>query len=214
MAFSVADIADAIEAGLRAEEERRAREQAVHGLDALEELELHPILGEALRAGGYVLLPEQHYPLPRRRRTDTEGERCDLVLTHEDVPLATLERDPTLFDPPKLVAQDEAFWLEVKVVGQYTIEGPNPRYASQLLSEVRQDVNKLSRNPGILQAGLLVVLFTADEATAEHDLAVWLDRCLQKGLPVGSPCLRRLTITDHLGNTCCTAGLYPVRPVR
>ncbi len=213
MAFSLADIADAIEAGLRAEEERLAREQAVHGLDALEELELHPILGEALRAGGYVVLPEQHYPLPQRRRTDTEGERCDLVMTHEDVPLQTLERAPTLFDPPRLVPQDEAFWLEVKVVAQHTIEGPNSRYASQLLSEVRQDVNKLSRNPGILHAGLLVVLFTTDEATAEHDLAVWLDRCLQKGLPVGSPCLRRVAILDRLGNACCTVGLFPVRGV-
>jgi hypothetical protein len=210
MAFSVADIADAIEEGLATEARRLDREQAVRGLDACEELELHPVLAGGLRAAGYVVWPEQHYPLPKRRRTDIEGERCDLVLAREDAPLDTLEREPTLFDPPKLVPLDEAFWLEVKVVAQHTPEGPNARYASQLLSEVRQDVSKLSRNPGIHHAALALVLFCADDATADHDLAVWLERCLDQGLPVGSPCLRRVPITDRLGNTRCVVAVYPV----
>jgi hypothetical protein len=108
------------------------------------------------------------------------------------------------------VGPDEAFWLEVKIVCQFTPQGPNQRYASQLLSTVRQDLAKLSRNPGILHAALLIVLFADTRRTVEHDLAEWLDRCLRRGLPVGSPSLRVFDVTDRLGNGVCAVAAYPV----
>ncbi|MHC4990900.1 MAG: hypothetical protein ACYTGC_07955 [Planctomycetota bacterium] len=210
MPWSVTEIADAVHAALRAEADRLDTEQSVRGLDALDELSLHPLLAAGLGAAGYGVFAEQHYPTPALRRRDNEGERCDLVLTPAGRGLHDPSREPTLFDPPDAVAFDEAFWLEVKVVCQHTPEGPNQRYASQLLSTVREDVTKLSRNRGIRHAGLLIVLFAEDQETVEHDLATWIDRCLQRGLPVGSPSLRALPITDRLGNDVCAAALYPV----
>jgi len=208
--WSIAEIADALEAALRAEADRNDHEQSVRGLDALDELSLHPLLAGGLSAAGHGVFGEQHYPTVGRRQRDSEGERCDLVLTPGGRDLNDPSREPTLFDPPDAVALDEAFWLEVKVVCQLTPEGPNQRYASQLLSTVREDVTKLSRNRGIRHSALLIILFAEDRSTAEHDLAAWLDRCLGRGLPVGSPSLRTFGITDRLGNGVCAVALYPV----
>ncbi|MHC4080456.1 MAG: hypothetical protein ACYS15_07990 [Planctomycetota bacterium] len=210
--WSIAEIADAIESALADAARRHDREQSVRGLDALDELSTHPLLARGLSAAGYGVFGEQHYPTEGRRRRDNEGERCDLVLTPGGQDLYDPSREPTLFDPPDAVALDEAFWLEVKVVCQFTPEGPNQRYASQLLSTVREDVTKLSRNRGIRHSGLLIILFAEDRSTAEHDLAAWLDRCLQRGLPVGSPSMRLFEITDRLGNGVCAVALYPVAP--
>jgi hypothetical protein len=214
MPFSVPDIADAIHDALADEARRLDAEQSVTGIDALDELQLHPVLAAGLRQAGWTVWPEQHYPEGGQRRRDTEGERCDLVLTPAGTALHDPGAEPTLFDSFDDVGPEDAFWLEVKVVNQFTIEGPNPYYASQLLSTVGEDVAKLSRHEGIRHAGLLIVLFTEDRPTAEHDLAQWLDRCLQRGMPVQSPCLRASEMTDRLGNALCAAALFPVRHMR
>ncbi len=210
--WSHPDLADAVEAGLRRRALRFDAEQAVRGLDGLDEVAIHPILAEALRRADFGVCREQRYPADRRRRRESEGERCDLVLTPDRQPLDAPWREPTLFDPPHPVALDDAFWLEVKVVGQYTSHGPNSRYSAQLLTDAQLDVEKLSRNPGILHAALLIVLFARDEETAEHDLGAWLDHCLRRGLSVRSPSIRVFGLTDRLGNRRCAMGVYPVRP--
>lgn len=204
------NIADAVEAGLRAQADRFDLEQAVAGLDALDELKLHPILAASLRDAGYGVFGEERYPGDRAKRIETEGERCDLVLTPGGRELAAPDREPTLFDPPDAVDLGEAFWLEVKIAAQHVAGGANPAYASHLLSAVTRDVGKLARDPGIAHAALLIVLFADDERTARHDLAAWLDHCLSRGLPVGSPCLRLFPINDRLGNGACAVALHPV----
>lgn len=137
-------------------------------------------------------------------------ERCDFVLTPDGRDLRRPEVAGTLFDSADAVNLDEAFWLEVKVVSQFNAEGPNANYSSQLLSCVRQDVTKLSKEPGILHAGLLIVMFVADERIADHDLRIWQDRCLERSLPIGAPSIRRLPITDRHGHGLCVLALYPV----
>ncbi len=208
--WSVADIADTVESGLR----RRAKgfdlEQAVNGLDALEEVALHPVLADALAAGGYGVSREQRYPADRKRRRESEGERCDFVLTPDERPLRETEAKATLFEPADAVELDDAFWLEVKVVAQYTTEGSNHNYSSQLLSTVRQDITKLSKDRGILHAGLLIVLFVREPLVAEHDLGIWQDRCLKRCLPIAAPSCRNIEIIDRLGNGACCIAIYPV----
>ena len=174
--WSIADIADAGESALGDEAKRLDDEQAVSGLDALDELGLHPILAAGLARAGYGVHPEQHYPSTISRRGDSEGERCDLVLTPGGRDLDDPSVEPTLFDDPDAVGLQDAFWLEVKVVGQFIPEGPNANYSSQLLSAAREDVRKLSRDQGIVHSGLLIVLFAEDEQIARHDLAAWLGR--------------------------------------
>ena len=212
MPFSISDIADALEQALAAEAERLDAEQSPHGIDAHDEVGLHPLLGRGLADAGYGVYPEQVYPQESRPRHRRDCERCDLVLTPSERELHEPWREPTLFDAPDPVALDDAFWLEVKVVAQHTPEGPNGRYSTQLLTDASQDVEKLSRSPGIFQSALLIVLFAHDQDTAAHDLAAWLDHCLRHGLSVQSPSVRSFAITDRIGNRRCALGVYPVRP--
>jgi hypothetical protein len=208
--WSAADIADGCADGLAQRAAALDTEQAVFGLDALDEVDLHPVLATALGSASFGVFREERYPADRQRRKESEGERCDLVLTPDARPLVVSERKATLFEPDDAVDLEDAYWLEVKVVAQYTEEGANASYSSQLLSTVRHDVTKLSKDDGILHAGLLIVLFVRERAVAEHDLGIWQDRCLERGLPIGAPYVRAVPITDRLGNGVCYLALYPV----
>jgi hypothetical protein len=206
----IADIADAAQNGLKRRLNQLDLEQAVYGLDSLDEIALQPVLATAFLDAGFGVYREQRYPADRRKHRVSEGERCDFVLTAEARPLKHPDAAGTLFDPPDALELADAFWLEVKTVTQFTIEGPNPRYSSHLLSTVRQDVTKLSKDPGILHAGLLLVLFTRSQEVAEHDLRIWQDRCLGRGLPIGAPCTRAIPMTDRHGNSVCLVAAYPI----
>ena len=210
MLYSISVIADVVEATLAAEADRLEQEQSVTGLDGYDELGLHPILKAGLQQDGYGVFAEQRYPSDRSIRNHSEGERCDLVLTPDGRPLAAPDREPTLFDPPDAVALSDAFWLEVKVVGQFTTEGPNPKYSSALLSTAPRDVSKLSRDRRITHAGLLIVLFGSDTEVVDHDFDACLSRFLDRRLPVGIPVRRSFSISARIGNGICACALLPV----
>ena len=210
LAWSPADIADAVTRGLEQQAAALDDERAVHGLDVLEEVQLHPHIAGALGEAGFGVHREERYPADRARRRRSEGERCDFVLTPGGRDLCADDRPPTLFDAPDAVMLDDAFWLEMKVVAQYTAEGPNPRYAPHLLSTVRGDVTKLSKDRGILHAGFLMVLFVSDPDIATHDMSIWETRCLKLGLPIGAPSRRSLPINNRAGHDHAVLQVYPV----
>jgi hypothetical protein len=61
------DLIERISAVLADADGQRLREQAVYGLDALDEVGLHAVLADGLAAGGLRVVREQPYPgLPRR----------------------------------------------------------------------------------------------------------------------------------------------------
>lgn len=213
MPWSVADLADAIHEGLRSRAAADDLEQAVYGFDALDELGLHPILHQGLRDAGYGVWPERRYPSDGSHRKKSHGKRCDAVLTPDSKTIREAGIKGTLYDTAPAVDLDEVFWLEIKTVAQFETEGPFRRYSAELLQPVAKDVKKLWNDGLINHAGLLLVLFTADELIAEHDIAAWHRRCIERGYPVGLPAVRRLKITDRIGNARCTTALFPVRGV-
>ncbi|MEM7227620.1 MAG: hypothetical protein AAF432_02285 [Planctomycetota bacterium] len=206
----IADIADAISDGLRAHAAAQDAEQTVHGFDLDDEVDLHPLLADAIAQAGFGVEREQRYPSDRGKRKRSEGKRCDLVLTPEGRSLAEPDRDDTLFAPTDAVPLEEAFWLEVKTVSQFRETGANSTYASQLLSTVKQDITKLSRDDDVRHGGLLLLLFVADADIAHHDLRVWQDRCIERGLPIGAPSERHIQLTNRHGHGTCFLALYPV----
>lgn len=212
--WQIADLADAVADGLARLAHAIEEEQAVRGLDALREVQLHPLIDETLRAAGYGVHREQRFPRDRQRhRRRSEGERCDVVLTPDGRPLVEEEALDTLFATAggrQPVALADAFWLEVKTTAQFTEEGPNRRYAAELQEPVRKDVRKLAADAGILHAGVLLVLFAASEAVVRHDLAAWQSKCLDRGLPVSTPAVRLVPIGDRLGNTLAGVAVFPV----
>ncbi len=206
-------ILDAAAAALAEEARQRDLEQSPRGLDALDELALHPLIAEGLRRAGFGVHPEQRYPGHRARPRRSEGDRCDLVLTPapQDHLLDPLASD-TLFGD-RGVHPADACWIEIKAAHQHAlIDGaiaPGP-WSSQLLTAATADVRKLARDPMIVSAGALLVLFAEDARLAEHDLFAWLHRCLDKALPVASPLLTWFPISDRLGNRCCMTALVRI----
>ncbi|NBC10868.1 MAG: hypothetical protein GVY24_03925 [Planctomycetes bacterium] len=211
--WHTADIAEAVEAGFvkRMAEDDAAHE--VYGIDALDELGLHPIITQALTDAGYGAWREQRYPGHWHKTKKSHGLRCDLVLTPDGLPLRDPQIRDTLFDATPAVDPEAAYWLEIKTVAQFETGGPFKRYSAELLQPVANDVKKIWSDGVIRHGGLLIVLFTASQETAEHDLAVWHERCLKKGFPVGPPTVRGLPVNDRIGNAWCTIAVFGVRGV-
>lgn len=226
-------IAAAAAEGLRTRALELDTEQAVEGIDALDEKEIHPLLAQGLRLAGWGVIQEQPYPSSRLSRPqDRDRLRCDLVLTPEpgqtlvDKILAERERNraaETLFanvaesrmDTSEAVDPREAMWLEVKVVGQYTaLRGasePNATYASEMTRGPLGDLRKLASDPAIAHAGTILVMFTESQRIAEHDLDMVTHRCLDAGLDVAAPVTTGLPILNRMGNGWATVGLIRLR---
>ncbi len=213
-AWDLRAVVEALADGVRTESNRLDQEQAVRGVDALDEVALHALLRDGLTDAGFGVCTEQRFPTGAVRRRRSEGERCDLVVTRS--PGARL-LDPLLAGT--LFADDgigpaHALWIEVKLAAQFAIiDGvarPNPRYSAQLLTAVQADIRKLHREPGITDAAVCVVCFTEHRETAEHDLTACAHRCLDKRLPIGAPHIKTLPITERIGSAWCAIGLFPV----
>ncbi len=205
------EIADAVEAGLKARRGADDEEQAVYGFDALDELGLHPLIQSALRKPGWGVWPEQRYPGDWDKAKRNEGKRCDLVLTQDGLPLRDPQIKQTLFDAAPAADADEAYWLEVKTVSQFETNGPFQRYSAELLTPVADDIKKIWNDPIIRHGGLLLVLFTQNSEVAEHDLAAWHERCVRKGFPVGAPAVRGFQLNNRIGNGWCAIAIFGVR---
>lgn len=206
-------------------------EQAVHGLDYLTEVRAHPILSKAFLASGLGVIREHPYPgIATKRPKFAERQRCDLVLLPRqgqvllDPVTELLQQDKlagTLFESlaaaptvaPDTLRSEEAFWLEVKVVGQYCytqgVPGPNRAYGSELTGSLYTDLAKINADEALRWSALLLILYTDSEATASHDLTVALHRALDKGHKFRSPLTETFAIPDRIGNSHCTVALLP-----
>lgn len=195
---------------------------------------MHPVLAGGFEAAGLGVFREQPYPGDASLRPKHAArERCDLVLTTTPGlplldPVASLKAMDaaagTLFAdsaPSMLAAQPrtdpaDALWIEIKSVGQFCythgVPGPNRAYSAELLTIARSDIPKLSKDPMIGSAAILVVLFTATREVASHDLTAFSHRCLDRDLPISTPATSGFPIPDIAGNAWCAVAVVPVRP--
>ncbi len=208
------------------------QEQSVRGVDALSELQLHALIEDALIHEQYGVSRETHYPSDGDAYTRaTHRQRCDLVLfpdpsqtlldPAEEMKQLALAQD-TLFagstsigpDPESTCDPADAWWIEIKACAQYAyrdgVPSANPGYAHELVSGLQTDLHKLSIDPHIWHAAVMVVLFCEDETIARHDLSQAASVCIGQGLPVQSPIIETHSITDRGGNGCVAIGLFPV----
>lgn len=202
-------------------------EQSPKGIDAWPELQFHPPLADAFAEAGFGVFREQPFPSDigvHLNRPDRA--RCDLVLTFDRLPLldpqasvlSESEKKGTLFedvvtDVPAGCPPDEAIWMEVKVVAQFTytrgIPGPNSTYASELIGALQRDLAKLARDPRIRRGCLLLILIARDKATAAHDVDLAVRKSAAKGLTFHPPRHEHIKIADRVGNGCCTVVIIP-----
>lgn len=228
MHWSAHDIASIVARALRDADAALNAEQAVRGLDARDEVGLHPLIAGALSGEGLGVLREQPYPGSSGDPLRRDRERCDLVTTPapglallDPVSERRLRRAAagTLFErqaevpPSDAVPCDEALWIEVKTVGQHAfidgVPGPNPSYAAGMTACLA-DLAKLARDPVILHAASLTVAFAADEATLRHDLRIVVDRAMSRTLPIGMPAIECIPITERIGNAACAVQVIPL----
>jgi len=208
-------------------------EQAVYGLDSLDEVGLHPVLAQGFEGAGLGVYRERVYPGEIERRSKGNARaRCDLVLTRDPSArlldpvqeLLTLDAAAgTLFEPvaesmggsERVTEVGEAFWLEVKAVGQFGIgpgvPGPNKQYASLLVTGPAGDIGKIAGEPMINAGAVLVILFAEDERTARHDLMRMCHALIDHELPIGDPRIGVAPIGERRGHSVVAAGLVPVR---
>ncbi len=204
-------IVDAVADAFESESKSLDHEQAIYGLDALDEKRLHLLIHHGLLLGGYGVWPEQPYPTETKKPRN-EARRCDLVLTAtEQEPLEDPRTAETLFTQDRAVPPEAAYWMEIKCAAQHTIEGPNRRYATELSQPITTDVAKLASDPMIFHAGVLLILFTRDRTGAQHDLGHWHRLALDKGYPVASPSLRGIDMVERSGHGHLAIALFPVR---
>ncbi|MCA9294821.1 MAG: hypothetical protein KDA20_13520 [Phycisphaerales bacterium] len=203
-------IADA----LRARAHELDEEHATLGIDALDELPLHPILCAGLETTGLGVLREQRYPASRAVPKRSIGDRCDIVLIRApDTHLTDPLQSGTLF-AEQGVAPEDALWLEVKLAAQFAMSDgwsrANPLYSGVMLTQTMADIRKLASESAIHHAALVLIMFNTDEPIASHDLSAWYQRCIERGLPISAPITHRFAITDRIGNAVATIALVRV----
>jgi len=216
---------------LRAYEASLAAENAVKGLDALEEVDLQPLITEAIRSLGFGVTREFIYPSfvlskKGKRPRKFERPRCDFVLTpsadlkpvdtvkdEEDVEChagTLFAREPRAVDSTR-IDPSECYWLELKVIGQYLYVDGVPRshgaYASTLVASITEDLGKLSADDRITYGALLLMHFAEEHEIGKHDIPLALHRALDRGKLFRSPYTCSFEIMDRIGNRVCTLTL-------
>jgi len=215
--WNFSTVADALESCLATAESDLRLEQAVYGLDAMDELAIHSLLGARLKVF-YEVAREVHYPSTQGRKLSHRA-RCDLVLTPAGCPLAPAEpiepAAPTLFDPPPQPApsycrSSDALWLEVKCAYQFREGGArHGGYGAQWRQNVVADLQKMEAEPLIREAGLLLIVFNESRAILEKDLELFEDVLARKEVLAGFRQVRTISIIDRIGHQICTIALWP-----
>jgi len=183
-------------------------EQAVYGLDAMDELALHALLAEGLRRH-YEVAREVHYPSSAGKKL-THRQRCDLVLSPRGRPLKLDSAPATLFDAPDLCQAGDALWLEVKVACQYREGGArHGGYGPQWRGGVVEDLRKMEAEEKIHEAGLVLIVFNESSEILEKDLQLFEDVLAEKEVLAGFRHVRSIPILERMGHRLCTTAVWP-----
>lgn len=201
-------LADDIGAIVGEREAELRLEQAVYGLDTLDEIALQDLLAAGL-AAKHSVAREVHYPSSFGKKLSNR-QRCDLVLTPLGSPLRLDSKPPTLFDPPSTTPPTGAFWLEVKAAYQFrSIDVPHRGYGQQWRGAVVEDLRKMDIEPLIRHAALLLLVFTERQEVVEKDLDLFETVLAQKEVLAGFRQVRHVAIVDRIGHRLCTCALWP-----
>jgi hypothetical protein len=201
-------VADRFETAIATAESELRLEQAVYGLDRLDERRIQALLAERMTAW-YEVAREVHYPSTVGRKL-THRARCDLVLSPKGCPLKLDSVLPTLFDPAKTCQPADALWLEVKVACQFREGGVRHMgYGSQWRQAVVDDLRKMEAEAMVRDAGLVLVVFNESQRVLDKDLELFEDVLARKEVLAGFRQVRSVPILDRIGHNLCTVAVWP-----
>lgn len=206
--YDLSTVADHLGQVLQQAEAGLRLEQAVYGLDSLDELRLQSSLAAGL-ARHYEVAREVHYPSSAGNKR-THRARCDLVLSPRSRPLKRDIDPATLFDPPDLCPPSEALWLEVKSAYQFREGGiRHGGYGIQWRNAIVEDLRKMEADPLITEAALVLVVFNESPEILNKDLDLFETVLIQKEVLAGFRQVRSIPILDRIGHRLCTVALWP-----
>jgi hypothetical protein len=201
-------LADRLGGAIGAAEAELRLEQAVYGLDRLDERKFHVLLAERLTPF-YEIAREVHYPSTRGRKL-THRARCDLVLSAKGCPLRLDSAPPSLFDAERTCEPTNALWLEVKIAYQFREGGVRHMgYGAQWRQHVVDDLRKMEAEPLIRDAGLVLVVFNESQGVLDKDLELFEDVLARKEVLAGFRQVRSVPILDRIGHNLCTVAVWP-----
>lgn len=198
---------DQVTDALRGRAEALRIEQAVRGIDHLDELALQELLGASL-AQHHRVTREAYYPSSVGKRS--RRARCDFVLTPRGRSLDTSDSRADLALEARCAPED-ALWLELKVAHQLLPPGRrNPRYGTQWRSAIIADLRKMKLDPRIRHAALALVVFTDNSETLTEDVRRF-EALLDDERPLfGFRCERSFAIEERIGHTVCGVVVWPL----
>jgi hypothetical protein len=206
--WDLSAVTDHLAEGLAAAEADLRLEQAVYGLDSLDEISLQSLLADRLRAH-YHVAREVHYPSSIGLKL-SHRRRCDLVLAPRSRPLRLDHAPLTLFDPPGSCDPSDALWLEVKIAYQYRQLGVrHGGYGAQWRNGIVEDLRKMEDDALIREAGLVVVVFNESEEILTRDLESFELLLARKEVLAGFRHVHSIPILDRMGHRLCTVALWP-----
>jgi len=199
----LADLADQVTAALAELEAGLRLEQAPHGLDEWQERAVQRALAAGL-ARHHEVACEVHYPSSAGRKL-SHRQRCDVVLSARGRPLAGAQ--PSLFDE---CPAEQALWLELKVARQRRPDGRgDARYGAQWRRNLIADLHKMAAEPLIHDAALVLIAFTADQASFARDLDGFESLMVRNDVVAGFRQVRSLPIVERIGHRLCGVALWP-----
>lgn len=189
----------------------------MHGLDTMSEVALQTVLQKGLEHF-YAVTREVHYPSSSAAKRSSR-KRCDLVLSPlgtQLLPESNEQLSLHLSDSafaPRLYDPQASFWLEVKVAYQLRAGGLQHKgYSGQFRQAVVADLRKLTAEPLIRHAALLLIAFNESAEIASQDLALFEALFFPKQELPGARQVRSSRIQDRIGHRLCTTTLWPMPP--
>ena len=208
MPFDFFTLADHLNQILTQSEADLRLEQAVYGLDSKDEKDLQSLLSAGLKQF-YSVAREVHYPSSVGNKR-THRLRCDLVLLEKGIEIKLDSHEPTLFDNPNAQPPTHGVWLEVKVARQFCEGGVRHLgYGSQWRDAVVEDIRKMSTEPKIKDAGLVLIVFTENDQVLGDDLQHFEDVLVRKEVLAGFRQVRSVKILDRIGHHFCSIAIWP-----
>ncbi len=209
MNFDLSSVADDFAHVLNRAESALRDEQAVYGLDSMEELSIQKVLADGL-TDHYEVAREVHYPSSASSSRLSARKRCDLVLSPKSRPLRLEARPPNLFEPVDVTEPEDALWIEVKCA--YQFRGPGVRhggYGPQWRNATIEDIRKMDADVRIREAALVLIVFCESIEILEKDIQLFEDIMVRKEVLAGFRQTRQIPILDRMGHSVCCVALFP-----
>ncbi|MBC23760.1 MAG: hypothetical protein CMJ32_07595 [Phycisphaerae bacterium] len=205
-----AEIAEAITRGFQQEVDRLRLEQAINGIDSIDNHDMVRLVASSAATDGFGAWESVRFPRDDEHAGSSRPGRCDLVLTPDGLPLEQSRSEPTLFDPAEAVQPEAAFWLECVTIRQFKPEGPNHAYTRQFLKDTRGAIERLACARRLVHKAVLIIVLGSDLSVLESDAGTWVKVMVDEGLPIGHPVTRAIEIPDSIGNTAALIMLAAV----